>query len=171
MELGGSLPHSQKSTTCPYPSQINPFLCSTHVWQDQLVSFLVWIRTYQHPGIRINRKMRPNLPVCVHIVFLRKFGLQIISSSRGPESLPYSRSRKKKNWKTLIYSTVTILTFSGYTSRCIHMNRSTGLFEMIVGVLTTATSFSRCNPMWFLSLGLRQGSGLCSSSSRKVPGT
>jgi len=32
---------------------------------------------------------------------------------------------------------------------------------MIVGVLTTATSFSRCNPMWFLSMGLRQGSGLC----------
>jgi len=38
---------------------------------------------------------------------------------------------------------------------------------MIVGGLTTATSFSRCNPMWFLSMGLRQGSGLCSSSSHK----
>jgi len=25
---------------------------------------------------------------------------------------------------------------------------------MIVGVLTTATSFSRCNSMWFLSMGL-----------------
>ena len=34
-----------------------------------------------------------------------------------------------------------------------------------------ATSFSRCNPIWFLSVGLRQGSGLCSSSSRKYPGT
>ena len=33
------------------------------------------------------------------------------------------------------------------------------------------TSFSRCNPMWFLSMGLRQGSGLCTSSSRKYPGT
>jgi len=33
------------------------------------------------------------------------------------------------------------------------------------------TSFSRCNPMWFLSMGLCQGSGLCSSSSRKYPGT
>ena len=42
----------------------------------------------------------------------------------------------------------------------------TELFEMIVGVLTI--SFSRCNPMWFLSMGLRQGSGLCSSSSRQV---
>ena len=42
---------------------------------------------------------------------------------------------------------------------------------MIVGVLTIATSFSRCNPLWFLSMGLRQGSGLCSSSSRKYPGT
>jgi len=40
---------------------------------------------------------------------------------------------------------------------------------MIVRVLTTATSFSRCNPIWFLSMGLRQG--LCSSSSRKYPGT
>jgi len=32
-----------------------------------------------------------------------------------------------------------------------------------------ATSFSRCNPMWFLSMRLRQGSGLCSSSSHKYP--
>ena len=30
---------------------------------------------------------------------------------------------------------------------------------------------SRCNPMWFISMGLRQGSGLCSSSSRRYPGT
>ena len=34
-----------------------------------------------------------------------------------------------------------------------------------------ATSFSRCNPMWFHSMRLRQGSGLCSSCSRKYPGT
>ena len=51
----------------------------------------------------------------------------------------------------------------------------TGLFKMIVRVLTTChtqyTSFSRCNPVWFLSMRLRQGSGLCSSSSRKYPGT
>ena len=47
----------------------------------------------------------------------------------------------------------------------------TGLFEMMVGVLGAATSFSRCNPMWIFSMGLRQGSGLCSSSSRKYPGT
>ena len=52
MELGGSLPHSQESTTCPYPSQINPFLCPSHFWQAQLVSFLVGLRTYQHPGIK-----------------------------------------------------------------------------------------------------------------------
>jgi len=49
----------------------------------------------------------------------------------------------------------------------------TGLFKMIVGVLTSChtqyTSFSRCNPMWFLSMELRQASGLCSSSSRKYP--
>ena len=50
-------------------------------------------------------------------------------------------------------------------------NLYTGLFEIIVGVLTTATSFSRCNPMWLLSMGLRQGSGFCSSSYRKYPGT
>jgi len=30
MEFGGSLPHSQQSTTCPYPSQIKPFLCPSH---------------------------------------------------------------------------------------------------------------------------------------------
>jgi len=50
----------------------------------------------------------------------------------------------------------------------------TGLFKMIVGVLTSChtqyTSFSRCNPMWFLSMGLRQRSGLCSYSSRKYLG-
>jgi len=51
MELGGSLPHSQESTTCPYPSQINPFLCPSHFWQVQLVSFLVGLRTYQHPSM------------------------------------------------------------------------------------------------------------------------
>ena len=45
---------------------------------------------------------------------------------------------------------------------------------MIIGVLTTChaqyTSFPRCNPI-FLSMGLRQGSGLCSPSSRKYRGT
>jgi len=51
MEHGGSLPHSQQSTTCPYSSQINPFLCPSHFWQAQLVSFLVGLRTYQHPCI------------------------------------------------------------------------------------------------------------------------
>jgi len=50
MELGGDLPHSQQSTTCPYPSQINAFLCPSHFWQTQLVSFLVRLSTYQHPG-------------------------------------------------------------------------------------------------------------------------
>ena len=47
MELGGSLPHSQQPTTYPYPNQINPFLCLSHFWQAQLVSFLVGLRTYQ----------------------------------------------------------------------------------------------------------------------------
>jgi len=51
----------------------------------------------------------------------------------------------------------------------------TALFEMIVGwwsdATRLATSFSRCNSMWFLSMGLRQGPGLCSSSSRKYAGT
>ena len=50
MELRGSLPHSQQSTTSPYPSQINPFLCPSHFWQAQLVSFLVGLWTYQHRG-------------------------------------------------------------------------------------------------------------------------
>ena len=39
------------------------------------------------------------------------------------------------------------------------------------GFQQLATSFSKCNLMWFLSMGLRQGSGLCSSSSREYPGT
>jgi len=33
------------------------------------------------------------------------------------------------------------------------------------------TIHSRCNPIRFLSMGLRQGSGFCSFSSRKYPGT
>jgi len=49
MEPEDSLPHSQESTTCPYSSQINPFLCPSHFWQAQLISFLVGLRTYQHP--------------------------------------------------------------------------------------------------------------------------
>jgi len=36
MELGGSLPHSQESTTCPYSSQINPFLCPSHFGRSSL---------------------------------------------------------------------------------------------------------------------------------------
>ena len=45
----------------------------------------------------------------------------------------------------------------------LHVQRLyTGSFKMIVRVLTTCltqyTSFSRCNPMWFLSMGLRQRS-------------
>jgi hypothetical protein len=32
-----------------------------------------------------------------------------------------------------------------------------------------ATSFSKCNPKWFLSMGLRQGSGLCSSLPASFP--
>ena len=51
MELGGSLPHSQKSATCPYPSQIDPFLCPSHFWQAQLVFVQVGLRTYQHPSV------------------------------------------------------------------------------------------------------------------------
>jgi len=50
MKLGGSLPHWQESTTCPYPSQINPFLCQSHFGQAQFVSFLIGLRTYQHRG-------------------------------------------------------------------------------------------------------------------------
>jgi len=47
MEPGGSLPHSQQSTTCPYPSQINAFI----PLPITLVSVLVGLRTYQHPGM------------------------------------------------------------------------------------------------------------------------
>ena len=71
MALGGSLPHSQESTTCPYPSQINPFLCPSHFWQAQQVSFLVGLRIYQHPdtycfstATMVARK-RPNAIHCI----------------------------------------------------------------------------------------------------------
>ena len=47
MEFGGSLPHPQQSTNCPYPNQINPLFCPSHYWQAQLISFLVGLRTYQ----------------------------------------------------------------------------------------------------------------------------
>ena len=40
----------QESTTCPCPNQINPFLRPSHFLHAQLVSFLVGLRTYQHPG-------------------------------------------------------------------------------------------------------------------------
>ena len=52
---------------------------------------------------------------------------------------------------------------------------NTGLFEMNVGVLKTChtqyTWDTSIGFFLFLSMGLRQGSGLCSSSSRKYPWT
>ena len=63
-----------------------------------------------------------------------------------------------------------LLRLQSHTKIC-----NTGLFKMIVGVLTYCrtqyTSFCSCNPMWFLFMGLRQGSGSCSSFSRKYPET
>jgi len=70
---------------------------------------------------------------------------------------------------TAYKSLVNLKTFK-WVLTCDSTTGNTGLFEKIVWVLTTATSFSRCNPMWFLSMGLRQGSGLCFSSSRKYTG-
>jgi len=29
---------------------MNPFLCPSHFWQAQIISLLVGLRTYQHPG-------------------------------------------------------------------------------------------------------------------------
>ena len=54
--------------------------------------------------------------------------------------------------------------------------RYTELFTMIVGVVTTChtqctSDRSICIFFLFISMGLRQGLGLCSSSSRKYPGT
>ena len=62
MELGGSLPHSHESTICPYPSQINPFLCPSHFRQAQPFSFMVGLRNYQHPGIYhdISARLNPS---------------------------------------------------------------------------------------------------------------
>jgi hypothetical protein len=49
MELGDSLTHLKESTTCPYTNQINPYLYPSRFSQAQFVSFLVGLRTYQHP--------------------------------------------------------------------------------------------------------------------------
>jgi len=54
MELVGSLPHLQGSTTGPYPSQINSFLCPSHFSEARLVSFLVGLKTYQHPDSEVS---------------------------------------------------------------------------------------------------------------------
>ena len=62
MEVVSSLPHSQQATTSTYPSQINPFLCPSHFWQAQLVSFLVGLRTYQHHFVLL----------CVYIYIYRE---------------------------------------------------------------------------------------------------
>ena len=51
VELVSSLPHPQQFTTSKYPSQIKPFLCPSHFWLAQLVSFLIGLRTYQHPVV------------------------------------------------------------------------------------------------------------------------
>jgi len=86
-----------------------------------------------------------------------------------------SLTRRDLNWrrfvKIQVFWDVCKVTSVSLERSVFETSVYTGLFEMIVGVLTTATSFSRCNPMWFLSMGLRQGSDLCSSSSRDYPGT
>jgi len=46
--------------------------------------------------------------------------------------------------------------------------RNTGLFKMVIGVIHNTQLMQ---PHVILSMGLRQGLGLCSSSSRKYPGT
>jgi len=55
------------------------------------------------------------------------------------------------------------------TFRCVVPKIIQGYWKWLLG---SQTIHSICNPMWFLSMGLRQGSGLlCSSSSRKYPET
>ena len=94
--LGGSLPHSQESTTCPYPSQINPFLCPSHFWQTQLVSFLVGLRTYQHPGkVTISHewlimqgivKGKVKLPLYTYVGIMP---LKVLHGGNGIKPLPH----------------------------------------------------------------------------------
>jgi hypothetical protein len=73
MELGGSLPHSQESTTCPYRSQISPFLCPSHFWLAQLVSFLVGLRSYEYAGSSMERVLPQKLT-----------GLQLVKNQSIP---------------------------------------------------------------------------------------
>jgi len=66
MEVGSSLPHSQQSTTCPFPSQINPFLCPSHFGQAQLVTFL---RTKDLPALRYEFLL-PQIVLHAHLILL-----------------------------------------------------------------------------------------------------
>ena len=104
MELGGSLPHSQESTTCPYPSQINPLLCPSHFWQAQLVSFLVGLKTYQHPGIYINRKMRPNLPAYISLCSYESSNYKNLFGSRSEISSLFQVAKKKLKNTDILHS-------------------------------------------------------------------
>ena len=94
MELWGSLPHSQQSTACRYSSPINPFLCPSHFWQAQLVSFLVGLRTYQHPDIIIRFSVyiaylkRENKNIGIGVLIFRDFHIAVmIGGSQWPSGL------------------------------------------------------------------------------------
>ena len=80
----------------------------------------------------------------------------------------FNRHRDLCTWRPLKESLSALWIRESFFS----LPRNTGLFEMIVEVLTKCLTqctwdSSICNFL-FLSMGLRQGSGLCSSFSRQV---
>ena len=92
------------------------------------------------------------------------------------------------NWILRIFKILSILTYCTvskihlfFSALCVCYDGgimtsvfSTGLLKMFVGMISCYSPghlFLQINPMWFLSVGLRQGSGLCSLCSRTYPGT
>ena len=94
--------------------------------------------------------------------WLSEFQQLVIHNTLGIEVYSCTdRSRKSQSF--LVWCAVC----SSYAFLCLEHS----LLRWWSDAACLATSFSRYNPMWFLSMGLHQGSGLCSYSSRKYPGT
>jgi len=123
MKLGDSLPHSQETTTCPNPSQINPFLCPSYFWQEQVVSFLVGLRTYQHPGKfcelsdRRSERWRPNAFIFRRVSSVSSFELNRVTLSHRHWTLYLERITELQLQEWPNRATVSCSKFSQRRSR------------------------------------------------------
>ena len=82
----------------------------------------------------------------------------------------------KPMFKCMVLQIDTDCVVCGLCTLCIHCTALDCIMSSIIRgywkwLTGSYTVHSRCNPVWFLSVGLRQGSGLCSFSSRKYHGT